>query len=87
MDGTIKECIVSHAVGDALAVDTDKKRIYWPNHNKLVIESSDYNGDKRLSVVHFNHTNYILSLAAYNNQLYWTVFEYGKFNSKYLFVQ
>ena len=71
MDGTSLIEIVKNKKISAITINRKLKRIYWLADFRI-IETSDYDGDDHRIFHKSDHiTDYIVSLAFYDNQLFW----------------
>ncbi|XP_016843935.1 low-density lipoprotein receptor-related protein 2-like [Nasonia vitripennis] len=68
MDGTYFQKIVVSLGVTALCVDTQTPKLYWSD--LMTIESSDYDGNNRLTVATVSSTT--MSLGVSGNRLFWT---------------
>lgn len=75
MDGDMKsrKIIVSHNIGwpNGLAVDYTQERIYWADAKLEFIESMDYNGESRRTIV-TGQLPHPFALTLSGDNLYWT---------------
>ncbi|XP_011503249.1 PREDICTED: low-density lipoprotein receptor-related protein 2-like [Ceratosolen solmsi marchali] len=74
LDGTSLKIVILNAgriKNNCCRLDVDRltKRIYWNDCEKGIIESSDYNGNDRVTVIKADDS---VALAVYNNHLFWS---------------
>ncbi|XP_031787417.1 low-density lipoprotein receptor-related protein 5-like [Nasonia vitripennis] len=63
----LEEIQIRERIG--FAISTLKKRIYFPNFKDSILESSDYEGQKRVTIGKVKHPS---SVTAYNDTVYWS---------------
>lgn len=83
MDGTSLKLLITDAgkiVDDSGRIDVDRvnKRIYWNDREKGSIESADYDGNRRLTVVKAANP---VALAVDGNILVWSQNTTGGYNT------
>ncbi|XP_058794698.1 low-density lipoprotein receptor-related protein 4-like isoform X2 [Phymastichus coffea] len=74
MDGTDRRTIVGSDLKwpNGLAIDFESKKLYWADGGTSKIESSEFDGQKRTTIVSAPNLKHPFGLDVHKNKLYWT---------------
>lgn len=71
-DPSTRTMVVSDKIfwPNGLTIDYEAERVYWVDGKLLFIESMDYDGQNRKTIV--EHLLYPFALTYFRNKIYWT---------------